>query len=752
MNDEFFELDADLEQIEPENLRIDRARGLARAVDQHPEFTLVDCHRRTVDGVVTTEVLVVDIQHEGVPPKNPIGIRYRERLALSVSADRARLVDVAALRRGFPVLIHQMNSVPGQPPSLCLYYEPPAAVARSWTPQRFLAKLCWWLRGSARGDLHPADQPVEQLFFNSRYDLVLPVDFEGIASQAVGLQITRAPTRPGGGTTFFLERAGAEQQAGQAVVIALWLPPVVQGPVEGDPDTLGGLADLLLARGGVGLLRALQDAVRARVPTGTPAQPRSTQPAAPPQHVVILVQVPIRRTAESEPESASRRAFVLNHSLIDLGLATGALMKHEGKVFPDLLQPPPSDAWRALEVWPVNVLQIADAAAHRRYSGTVTEGPAGVLIGAGALGSAMLSMWDRAGWGRWTVIDGDHVKPHNLSRHTATLRQLGLSKAEAVAELHREVVPAGSELKAISREVTDPRAPWVAEAFASSTVVVDVSTTLEYPRAVSSLNEAPRHVSVFITPDANSGVLLVEDAERRTRLRTLEAQYYRALITEDWGKDHLAKASTFWSGAGCRDISVVMPYSSVMTHASNLAQQIPQHLDRAEAAIRVWRRDPAQGSVDVHAVPVEAEDVISLEVLDLYLDAGVERELRTWRNAAAPRETGGVLLGYVDFNVGAIVIVRALPAPADSTSASEFFERGTKGLAAALQEASERTAGVVGYIGEWHSHPPGHSAHPSGQDRIQLAHLARQMGEEGMPVVQLIVGETDLRASLGLAV
>ena len=39
--------------------------------------------------------------------------------------------------------------------------------------------------------------------------------------------------------------------------------------------------------------------------------------------------------------------------------------------------------------------------------------------------------------------------------------------------------------------------------------------------------------------------------------------------------------------------------------------------------------------------------------------------------------------------------------------------RGIDGLADAVKEASRRTAGVVGYLGEWHSHPRGHSAKPS---------------------------------------
>ncbi len=109
-----------------------------------------------------------------------------------------------------------------------------------------------------------------------------------------------------------------------------------------------------------------------------------------------------------------------------------------------------------------------------------------------------------------------------------------------------------------------------------------------------------------------------------------------------------------------------------------------------------------------------------------------------------------MLLGYYDFNIGAVVVVAGMPAPADSKSSQRSFERGVAGLADAVAEASRRTAGIVGYIGEWHSHPPGHSASPSRDDLVQLVHLALGMADDGLPAVQLIVGEHDLQVLQGM--
>ena len=166
------------------------------------------------------------------------------------------------------------------------------------------------------------------------------------------------------------------------------------------------------------------------------------------------------------------------------------------------------------------------------------------------------------------------------------------------------------------------------------------------------------------------------------------------------------------------------------------------------AVIRVWDRS-AEGGLAVYDVPARTERSFPLGDLRVYFDAGLEDQMRDLRQRALPAETGGILLGYYDFNVQALVLVAALGAPTDSESSPGSFERGTDGLEQAVEEASRRTAGIVGYVGEWHSHPRGHSAAPSGDDIVQLGYLARGMAEDGLPGVQLIVGETDIAILAG---
>ena len=732
----------DVEEVaDCDGLRLGRARRLCEAISQFRDYHLVRLLARSDHA----ECLIVDIECDGVPSKNPYGIRFRERLALLVPADAKQLVRALALRRDFPVLSHQNHGPLGGPADLCLYFEPASSVSRTWTPQNFLRRIQWWLEQSAKGALHAADQPVEQLFFVTGRELVLPWNFDELRRQAdQPFVVRRSGERPDRGETYFVipTTQVIEGQEAAAVPIEVDIPPIVQGHIERDPTTLGELSDALVLRG-VDFLNILQAALK----EGVDERGRTEAKA----FTIILLHIPVLRIAGGEPERTVHRAFLAPSGPLRLGALVGALVTFQGKYFRDAgLGEPPVGEWRSESIFPVEVLSYNSSARARAQSGITDSGPDGVLVGAGALGTAVLDLWSRSGWGRWTVIDKDHVKPHNLVRHRAYGMHVSQPKADVAAQLHEWIVDGASRVTPLVADAADLSDTLVRTALETATLVVDASTTLEYPRRVSTCDNIARHVTVFITPSANAAVLLAEDACRSVRLRTLEAQYYRAVIQEPWGAHHLAgNLGTFWSGASCRDISVVLPYSRVVAHAGVLAEQIQRAANRAEATIRVWTRDEDSGAVAMHEARAFSERSVPFGDLTVFVDAGLEDRLRSLRQQGLPEETGGVLLGYHDFNVNALVLVDAVAAPPDSSRSTEFFERGVQGLSAAVTEANRRTAGVVGYVGEWHSHPAGICSHPSSHDLHQLIYLALGMADDGLPAVSVIVSDDDVRVMAG---
>jgi len=244
----------------------------------------------------------------------------------------------------------------------------------------------------------------------------------------------------------------------------------------------------------------------------------------------------------------------------------------------------------------------------------------------------------------------------------------------------------------------------------------------------------------------------MEDSSRVTRIDCLEAQYYRAVVSENWGKDHLeGNSGHLWVGAGCRDISTVISNELVSLHGATLARQIRLQSESEEASLRIWRCDTASGALTAETVATEQVVVSQLDGLRVVWDEGIRKKVRALRAKSLPDETGGVLLGYFDLSMASVYLVAVLPAPSDSSGDPMGFMRGIDGLESAVKSAEERTAGIVGYIGEWHSHPIGSDARPSVADLYQMAHLATQLHQDGLPALMLIVGEHEEQWLVGEA-
>ncbi len=238
--------------------------------------------------------------------------------------------------------------------------------------------------------------------------------------------------------------------------------------------------------------------------------------------------------------------------------------------------------------------------------------------------------------------------------------------------------------------------------------------------------------------------MLVEDSARIIRLDALEAQYYRQVISQPWGAAHLAEnRGHLWTGAGCRDLSTIIPNELIALHGANLARMARMATARAEASLMIWHYDPDDGAVRANIYAPAIPRSSSSLGLKIVCDDAVRMKVREQRAGHLPNETGGVLLGYFDLISGSVSIVDALPAPADSSREPTGFVRGVEGLEEAVAEAGRRTANVVQYVGEWHSHPRDNSSRPSATDFVLLAHLATALDAEGLPALMLIVGESE---------
>ncbi|PSB23332.1 hypothetical protein C7B76_00280 [filamentous cyanobacterium CCP2] len=728
-----------ISELTEDALTIPISRRVFRACSTHKFFELIELRCFIHDGQRTAEMLVVDCTNDGVPTRNEIGILYQERIGLIFSTEETKIPEVRALRKDFPVTLHQNLVRRDEPASLCLYFEPWEVVQRSWTPQSHLNRVLWWLSETAKGTLHREDQPVEPFYFRSPFEIVLPPDFdEKIRHPDFLLTLKRVEDRVFLGC--FLQASKKRNVQLELTCLVIALQPVTHGSIEPFPHDLGTLDKQFAARGATLFNLLCTEIKRSVNGEGIPKTSDSK--------TLLILQIPVQRNDNSVVERNEYKAFCFNINLGQLGEACGVLTDGADGSYYDIpsfgADLSSNDAWRSIEIEPIEITSSLTHETARRASGIITDTAEffGVLAGVGALGSSLADIWYREAWGTWTFVDIDYIKPHNLARHTAKHFQIGQLKANAAKQIVEENYCDGyAKASAIVDSVTNWSNVDLKTAVESADLVVDATTTLAVPRDLA-IADLKRSASIFLTPSGHGSVLLLEDSDRNVRLDGLEAQYYGAILNNDWGEQHLrGHQGHLWVGAGCRDVSSVISVELLQVHAATLARQVRLRCEHPDAVISVWHVEEQSGTISANKVPVAANLTVAANGWTIVWNTHLQDKARQIRSTNLPNETGGVLLGYIDQKLQTIFVVDILSAPLDSAADSSGFTRGTQGLEEQIQIAQSWTANIVSYIGEWHSHPLGISTKPSEHDIRLLSYLAEILNRDGLPGVMLIVGE-----------
>ena len=736
-------------------------QALFAACAEHPDFTLIGLRRLTLQNGATTDYLVVDAR-SGAPGRNPTGIRPVERIALGEQPGWLLPLDVRALRVDFPDVMHLNGVNANEPKSLCLYDEGWPTVERTWTAYRHLARILWWLKQTALGTLHAPDQALEPLFYASPVRVILPRAVKDAAPNTrLNLTLQELPHHS---PQFQIWRGTIAEQVSVRTVgatadgLMLDLPPTISTHIRHSPENLSALDEDFVAMRS-DLFGPLRQAIRSladkvgleRLDAGSG---RST---------LVVVRIP--RLLDGVVDSLDVRAFQIGCELGSLGVACGALFfdRKKWRLFADIALTPEVESehevtarteCRKITVVPVEVVFELGAETARIYSGVdrATADFQGMLIGVGALGALLADIWAREGWGRWDYVDEDVLLPHNVVRHIGRNQDLGWPKAQIVHSLAGFLDPQNaSRGPAHTAPFVRPFDAELARSVAGAALIVDVSTTLYVGRDAMDDDMRARMASMFLTPSGLSSVLLLDSSDRAIRVGHLEAQYYRAILESDWGETHLDGAGgPLHVGGGCRDASVILSNELIHFHAGLLARQLRRSRLSTDARICVWTMNDTNGALEATEILV-AEPLIEPSAdWRIVWDEGVKARMFALRDEHLPSETGGILLGYTDCKSRTVFVVAALLAPPDSEADETGFTRGTVGVAESIECGEKRTGGIVSYLGEWHSHPTGHSAMPSVPDFLLLDHFFNLRAKEGLPTVMIIAGHNN-QVSVSLA-
>ena len=700
-----------------------------------------------IDTVTESQIIVVDFGDGSFSIDNDASICRVERLAISYNQNKEFCWEVRALRKDFPITIHQNHVAFGEPRSLCLYIEPWSSVERSWTPELFLQRIFWWLRATADGTIHAVDQPIEQLFFSSQFTVVLPesyFDTDLSVQERFSFEFLKSPelseqTLIG---SYSDSGEGKSPDAPFYIPVKVMLDPIENGPIEEYSGTLGQL-QYSLERRGSDFLSPLKVAIENMAgDRGIEFQNN--------QEEFILLILGIPRSREGTVERLEVQGFIIDSDVGDLGESLSVLLRapEQNIWYRDSLQNGGDDHWKSFQLDLVNIKRFPSKEEIRKYSGinSEAEDPNGVIAGVGALGGLLAKIWKRECWGRWVYVDKDILQPHNITRHIASYHCVGLPKSQIVDTLANNI-HAHANTEKVGHLVADILAEntVLQDTINSSNLVVDATTTLNVPRTISQRNDFPRTVSVFLSPSGMASVMLFEDERRTVRCSHLEAQYYRAILNNYWGEKHLTgHFGRYRVGGGCRDVTLSLSDELVHLHAATLARQVRKASTEGTARVCIWECDDSTGAVIAHDVPVFMSHSATLNEWEIIWDDGFLDEARRYRAEALPTETGGILFGVIDQKDKTIILVKACSAPPNSESTSSSFRRGAYESSDILDDCIERTAGVVRYVGEWHSHPTGYNALPSQDDVRQLEFLTCSLSVDGMPAMMMIMSESSV--------
>ena len=722
--------------LEPEAFTLDRAQQVRDALALSPFASLIEARQR-VTGDHYEELLVVEVESD-VPQDTVYDIRFPERLAFGFERSDQGYPTVLALRTDFPHVSHLYWTPAGEPRSLCVYEAPWAEIRLRWTGAGFLVDVARWLARTAVGELHDADQPMEPFLFGPRWYVVIPDGlFEGVAERKAyaAVAVDEREGKPSVLRLVTVDEKGLPD-AGCMHVVAAVGEPAVQDAMHNCPRNMLELIELL-RRGGIDLVSVLVEQLGLLFERRH--QPREKD------GLLLLVTLPRRRRPASETEALEAWAFAII-PIRDAAIATGRFAA-SGPRGPlgRLLEPQFDEAVaRGVAVEALQPVRAMNRSSAKFFSGLDPESqdPDVVLVGAGALGSQLHNHLSRIGWGRWTIIDKDTVFPHNVVRHRLGEHAVGFSKAialrcaSAVDIPHNPVEHAFAEDALSIAENKDMLA-----AFRDADLILDASTSIAVARYLArDLDSPARRASLFLNPNGRDAVMLMEDSGRSLPLDVLESQYYRAVLRDDRLDSHIRRESHFRYSAGCRDVTARIGQDDVALASALLARQVRSAVDHAIAAI--WQQE-ADGSV--RRVEVPLSEVIRVDCGDwrVVLDRALVEHVGLLRRARLPVETGGVLVGHFDVFHQNVYVVDALPAPHDSGEYEDAFIRGCAGLPDAIRIIETRTAGQVGYVGEWHSHPDGAGVAMSDDDSELLRQVADEVRANGWPGVMMIVGSDD---------
>ena len=123
--------------------------------------------------------------------------------------------------------------------------------------------------------------------------------------------------------------------------------------------------------------------------------------------------------------------------------------------------------------------------------------------------------------------------------------------------------------------------------------------------------------------------------------------------------------------------------------------------------------------------------------------SGLSNRLLNLCSQYGRKETGGVLVGVANYKTKVVHLFDIIEQPIDSNGSPVAFTRGIVGLPKQIDEIKLKTGEVIGYIGEWHTHPMNLET-LSGTDLNTIELLKEINKKTPIPTCAIIITQTKI--------
>jgi len=385
-----------------------------------------------------------------------------------------------------------------------------------------------------------------------------------------------------------------------------------------------------------------------------------------------------------------------------------------------------------------------------------------LFLGCGAVGSKLSLHLARGGQANMTLVDYDSLSPHNLVRHALLHESLGRNKAEAIKDAIEGMFYADKAVKVdvIKNSALDiflgeqkdilAKHSWLIDATASS-MMLNILSQADLPNTLSCCR-------CEIADQGRLGFLSVEGANRNPRLDDLQVLVFDMAIEnpalsrwlqsnrEQRDQEVGSVLEEINVGISCTSETMRLSDEVVSLHAGSFAtglRRCAKERDLSIAGRIQVSQYSEQGNVTTVVQQFDVSPMVIITARNdpswlVRLKYGLDRNLKHLLQEASPNETGGLLIGLVNFKRRIIYVTRILPAPPDSISSPYAFVRGIRDVPFQVFSIQNVTGGLLGYVGEWHTHPSG-GTELSPRDKEAIAMIKSTLDVIPLPTHVMIV-------------